>query len=401
MTFDAVATVDAMLDLAHPRKMDAATWAAAELADDVDGFDRNRWRRAAAYGVQGLTIPREFGGSAVSAVDAMLTFEGIGLGCDDNGTNFALASQVFPAQMTLARFGSSEQQARWMPGLLDGSTVASFAMSEPQAGSDTSAITTTARQHDDGSFRLDGVKSWVTLGPVCDVVIVFASTDPSAGRWGLTAFVVDADAPGVERHRAQEKMGLRNCPFAHIRFERCVVGPDRVLGAVGAGGSIFNAAVEIERAFLYAAQLGATERVLDRTIHRARSRTQFGQPIGAFQAVAHRVVDMKLRHETSRLLLYGAAARFDRGEAVTMAASLAKLQAAESAVMTGLDAIRLHGAEGYTQECGIEVELRDAVGGLSYSGTSEIQRNIVASLLRLDRARPAERQPGVGDGTDP
>ena len=390
MTFDAAATADAMLDLAHPRKMAAAAWAAAELRDGVDGFDRDRWRRAAAYGVQRLTIPREHGGDAVSAVDAMLTFEGIGLGCDDNGTNFALASQVFPAQMTLARFGSVPQLERWMPGLLDGSTVASFAMSEPGAGSDTAAVTSTADLQDDGSFRLDGVKSWVTLGPVCDVVIVFASTDPAAGRWGLTAFVVDADQPGVVRSPAQEKMGLRNCPFGQIRFDRCVVGPDRVLGTAGAGGSIFNAAVEIERAFLYASQLGAAERVLERTIRRARSRTQFGRPIGAFQAVAHRIVDMKLRHEASRLLLYSAAARFDRGEAVTMAASLAKLQAAESAVATGLDAIRLHGAEGYTEECGIEVELRDAVGGLSYSGTSEIQRNIVASLLRLDRARPAD-----------
>ena len=398
MTFDAAGTTDAMLNLAHPRKMAAAAWAGAELGDEVDGFDRDRWRRAAAYGVQGLTIPRRFGGSGASAVDAMLTFEGIGLGCDDNGTNFALASQVFPAQMTLARFGSPAQLARWMPGLLDGSWVASFAMSEPHAGSDTAAITTTAELRPDGSFRLDGVKSWVTLGPVCDLVIVFAATDPGAGRWGLTAFVVDADGPGIDRATVHRKMGLRNCPFGTIRFERCVVGADRVLGTVGAGGSIFSAAVEIERAFLYAAQLGAVERVLDRTIGRARSRTQFGRPIGAFQAVAHRIVDMKLRHEASRLLLYSAAARFDRGEAVTMAASLAKLQAAESAVATGLDAIRLHGAEGYTEELGIEVELRDAVGGLSYSGTSEIQRNIVASLLRLDRPRPA--RPGADSGSD-
>ncbi len=324
----------------------------------------------------------------------MLEFEGLGLGCEDNGTVFALASQVFPGQMSIARFGSPEQRQRWLPPLCDGSAISAFAMSEPQAGSDTAAIATTATALDDGSFRLDGEKSWVTLGPVSDVAIVFASTDPGSGWWGLTAFLVQAGTPGFERGDVEAKLGLRSCPFGRFRFDGCVVGADQVLGGIGAGGAVFSAAVEAERAFLYAAQLGAMERVLDRTIERARSREQFGQPIGGFQAVSHRIVEMKLRHEASRLLLYTAAARHDRGESVAMPAALAKLQTSESAVESALDALRIHGADGYTDACGIEAELRDAIGGLAYSGTSEIQRNIVVKLLKIDRpVRPRPTLP--------
>lgn len=397
MTFDHQATIEAMLDHHHPRKIAAAEWARAHLASSSDAeFDRARWQRAAEFGVQALTVPRELGGAGASGVEAMLTFEGLGLGATDNGTVFGLASQVFPAQMSLVRFGRPDQLDRWLPGLLDGTTVAAFAMSEPDAGSDTAAIATTATRLDDGRWRLDGTKSWVTLGPVCDLVIVFASTDPAAGRWGQTAFIVETERSGLERTTVA-KMGLRSCPFGTLTLDGCVVDDDCVLGGVGAGGSVFTAAVEIERAFLYASQLGAVERILARSIERARSRTQFGQPIGAFQAVAHRIVDMKLGHEAARLLLYAAAARHDRGEPVAVAAALAKLQASESAVSAALDALRTHGAEGYTEALGIEREMRDAIGGLAYSGTSDIQRNIVARLLKIDRpgGRPVSSTPNV------
>lgn len=384
-SFDPAAAVDALLDPAHPRKLAAAAWAREELADGIAGFDRDRWRRAAEFGVQALTVSSEHGGTEASGVDAMLTFEGLGLGCDDNGAVFALSAQVFPAQMSLQRFGTGSQRRRWLPGLVDGSLVASFAVSEPEAGSDTAAIRTTATPLGDGSYRLDGVKSWVTLGPVCDVVVVFATTDPSLGQWGLTAFVVDADADGVVRGEAEPKLGLRTCPFGTLTFDGCVVGPDRLLGAPGAGHTVFAAAVELERAFLYAAQLGATERVLGRTIERARRRVQFGRAIGGFQAVSHRIVDMKLFHEAARLMLYAVAVRHDRGEPVTMASALAKIMASEMAVTSALDAIRIHGAEGYLDACGIEADLRDAVGGLLVGGTSDVQRNIVASLLKVNR----------------
>ena len=233
----------------------------------------------------------------------------------------------------------------------------------------------------------------MTLGPVCDVVIVFATTDRALGRWGITAFLVDATTAGLERGPVEPKMGLHSCPFGQLTFDGCIVGPDAVLGNPGAGASIFADAVESERAFLYAAQLGAMERVLDVAVVRARERHQFGVPIGTFQAVSHRIAEMKLRHEAARLLVYKAAALADRGAQVAMAAALAKLQTSEMAVLSALDSIRIHGAEGYTVSGGVEFELRDAVGGLAYSGTSDIQRNIVARLLGVDRP-VRRRKPG-------
>lgn len=383
--------LDALLRPDHPRKVAASAWARDHLATAAEAFDEHRWRAAADFGIQGLLAPVSLGGSGGSTVDALLTFEGLGHGAADQGTVFALSAQVFAMQSALLRGGSSEQLEAWVPKLCDGSAIGAFAMSEPDAGSDTSSITTRATALPDGGYRLDGTKAWVTLGTVCDVVIVFATTDPSAGRWGLTAFLVDMSLPGIVRGPEVDKMGLASCPFNELVFDDCRVAPGDVLGSVGAGGAIFADAVNAERAFLYAAQVGATEQTLELSIERARGRTQFGRPIGAFQAVAHRIADMKLHHETARLLVYKAGILRDRGDDVTMAAALAKLQASERGVATALAALEIHGAHGYSSDAGVERLLRDAVGGLSYSGTSDIQRNIIAGLLRADR--PTRRNP--------
>lgn len=387
---DETTALDALLDLAHPAKTDAAQWA-AQLEPRRGCFDRAAWQAAAEWGVQGLGVPPSCGGGGQSAVEALLVFEGLGLGCADNGFVFALASQVFATQRALMSAASDSQLDRWLGPMARGDAIGAFAMSEPDVGSDIAAITTRATPERDG-YRLTGTKSWVTLGPVCDVVIVFATTDPALGRWGITAFVVEATSPGLRRGPAQAKMGLESCPFGTIELDGCVVADRDVLGAPGAGAAIFADAVESERAFLYAAQLGAMERVIDTSVARAGQRHQFGAPIGTYQAVSHRIAEMKLRHEAARLLVYKAAALADRGQPVAMAAALAKLQTSEMAVQSALDAVRIHGAEGYTEAAGVEAELRDAVGGLAYSGTSDIQRNIVARLLGVDtRERRGKR----------
>ncbi len=373
---------EAALDLGHPRKQEAASWAAEILSGKPAGWtvDRDVWQKAAEAGVQSLTL-----GQPTSAVEAMLTFEGIGLGAADNGLAFALASQVFAMQRAFDSVASAQQRNRWQGGLTAGELFGSFAMSEPDAGSDTSAVATTAEEQADGSWVLNGVKSWVTLGPLCDVAIVFATSDRSLGAWGLSAFLVDANADGFGRGPAREKVGLASCPFGELILEDCRVPADALLGKAGAGAAIFGRAVEAERVFLYAAQLGAMERVLDRTVERARSRQQGGTNIGSHQAVSHRIVDMKLRHEAARLLAYKAAAVHDRGDNIALPAGLAKLQAAEMAVASAVDSIRVFGASGYLAETGLGVELGDAVGGLAYSGTVDVTRNIVAGLLHLDR----------------
>jgi hypothetical protein len=374
-----------MLDLEHERKMAAAAFAREVAGERLATFDRARWRRAAAHGILGLRTPVEYGGSAATAVDALLTFEGLALGSADAGFVLSLATQVFAMQTTIVESGSPAQKAALLPGLCSGELIGAFAMSEPDAGSDIASIRTSATATDDGRFRLDGSKVWVTLGPVADVVVVFATTDPNKGRWGITAFVVPTGTPGLVVGAEEPKSGLQSCPFGRVDLDGCVVDESAVLGSVGAGASVFASAVDAERAFLYAAQLGAMERSLARCIERAQVRQQFGAPIGSFQAVSHRIAEMKLRHEAARLLVYKAAALHDRGASVTMAAALAKLQTSESAVQSALDAVQLFGAEGYTIAAGLEMDLRDAVGGLTYSGTSDIQRNIIGRLLGVDR----------------
>jgi len=384
--------LDAMLDLQHPVKMEAATFAHDELGyPGFDDFDKDRWARAAEFGVQGLMIPTEFGGAGRSAVEAALTFEGLGLGSSDNGFVFALASQSFAMQRALIAAGTDDQKSRWLPQLAAGTAIGSFAMSEPEAGSDTGAISTVAAAEDGGGWILNGAKAWVTLAPVAHVIVVFATTDTSKGHWGITAFMVEAGRDGLEVGTVQRKMGMNTVPFSEVRLVNCKVSETDLLGNTGSGGSVFTGAVEAERAFLYAAQMGSMERVINLTIDRARRRTAYGKPIGAFQGISHKIAEMKLRHEGARLMIYKAAELHDRGEPMTMAGALAKLQTSEMAVLSALDAMRVHGAYGYTEEAGVEAELRDAIGGLAYSGTSEIARNLVARLLHADRPVRTQR----------
>lgn len=381
--------LDALLQLDHPRKVAATEWARSHFATPSDSFDRSRWDAAAEFGVQGLTAPAEFGGGGCSTVEALLTFEGLGLGSLDNGMVFALSAQVFSMQSAFLTAGSQAQLERWMPDLCAGRAIGAFAMSEPDAGSDTSSISTVAAAIDGpenpSGYRLNGTKTWVTLGSECDVAIVFATTDPALGRWGLTAFLVATDRPEIVIGEPISKLGLESCPFTTMTFTDCEVSADDVLGKPGAGGAIFANAVNAERAFLYAAQLGATERTIDTSVERARTREQFGQPIGRFQAISHRIANMKLRHEAARLLVYKAGILSDLGHDVSLAAALAKLQTSETAVQSALDAVQVFGAEGYTTDAGVGRDLCDAIGGLSYSGTSEIQRNIIASVIGVDR----------------
>jgi alkylation response protein AidB-like acyl-CoA dehydrogenase len=197
--------------------------------------------------------------------------------------------------------------------------------------------------------------------------------------------LVDADHHGLTVGPNRSKMGMRTTPFADVAFDRCLLGPGNVLGAVGSGASIFSAAMEAERAFVFAGQIGAMERQLDDAVAYSRQRTQFDQPIGDFQAVGHRLADMKLRHDNARLQMYRAAILEAQGRPSMEAAALAKIQASEAAVASSVDAILTHGAKGYITEFGVEQDLRNVAGGVVYGGTSDVQRNIVARMLGRSR----------------
>ncbi len=230
---------------------------------------------------------------------------------------------------------------------------------------------------------LDGSKAFVTSAPVADVFLTVAATEARRGAAGLTAFLVDRDSDGLEVTAPYEKMGLRTTAMGEVVFTDCRVPASQVLGKVGGGSTVFGAAMEWERSYILAPALGTMRRQLDECVRYARSRRQFGEPIGKREPVAGKLVDMQLRLETSQLLTYRTAWKKQSGSRMTYEPSQVKLYVSESWVQTCLDAVQIHGGSGYMSELGLERDLRDAIASRIYSGTSEIQRLILAGFLGL------------------
>jgi alkylation response protein AidB-like acyl-CoA dehydrogenase len=345
-------------------------------------FSRELWQECAKFGIQGMPFPEEYGGGSSDILTTMLTMEGLGYGCLDNGLIFGINAQMWSVQMPIFTFGTEEQKRKYLPGLCSGEIIGAHGMSEPDAGSDAFSLRARAERRD-GGYVLNGTKTFVTNAPMCDVALVFATVDPARKMMGVTGFLVDKGTPGFTVSKHIDKMGLRTSPMSEIVLDDCFVPESSRLGREGIGSRIFSDSMEWERSCILGSHLGAMERLLERCIQHAKSRHQSGQPIGRFQSVANRIVEMKLRLDTARLLLYRVAWLKKVGRPAVMEAALAKLYLSECFVQSALDAIRTLGGYGYTTEYEVERELRDAVGGTLYSGTSDIQRNIVARLLGL------------------
>jgi alkylation response protein AidB-like acyl-CoA dehydrogenase len=350
---------------------------------DVDStFSIEAWKKCAALGMQGLPVPPEYGGAGADALTIVLSMEALGYGSRDNGLIFSLNAQMWSCEVPIVRFGSDEQKQRYLPGLCDGSVLGVQCMTEPDTGSDAFGLTTSAVRKA-GHFVLNGAKTFITNAPVADVFVVFASTDPSKGFAGLSAFLVDRDTPGISVGPPFHKMGLRTSPMSEVVFSECEVAEARLLGPEGAGAAVFNHSMDWERSCILAASVGSMQRQLEQSIAYAKERQQFGQPIGKFQAVSHRIVDMKLRLETSRLLLYRLGWMKANGKPTPLDSALVKLHLGESFLASSLDALQTHGGYGYLTEAELEREVRDAIASRIYSGTSDIQRNLVATHLGL------------------
>jgi alkylation response protein AidB-like acyl-CoA dehydrogenase len=346
-------------------------------------FDRALWRRCGEMGLTGLPVPAEYGGNGLDAVTSAVVLEAFGYGCTDSGLVFSVGAHLLSCVVPIWKFGTEAQKRRWLPGLCDGSTIGVHAMSEPDSGSDAFALRTRADRDGDG-WRLTGTKTFVSNGPVADMVIVFAMTDPAKGyHGGVTAFLVPRDTPGVTCGKSIEKMGLRTSPFGELAFDGAPVGPDAVLGQVGGGGAMFVHAMDWERALLFASHVGSMQRLLEKSVSYARTRTQFGQAIGKFQAVSHALADVKVHLEAARLLVYRAAWALDHARTASLESAMAKLFVSETLVRSALTAVQVHGGYGFTTEYEVERALRDAIGSTLYSGTSEIQRTVIARWLGL------------------
>jgi alkylation response protein AidB-like acyl-CoA dehydrogenase len=255
-------------------------------------------------------------------------------------------------------------------------------MTEPDSGSDAFKLRTRAERRGD-CYVLNGTKTFVTNAPVADLFLVFATLDPSRGMWGVTAFLIERDTKGLTVGNRIEKMGLKTSPMAELILEDCVLPAASLLGREGQGVPVFSHSMGWERSCILASTVGGMEWQLEKSLKHVRERRQFGKPIGNFQLVAAKIADMKLRLEACRLLLYRAAWAHGRGEPNALEGAMAKLMISEYAVQSSLDAIQIHGGYGYMREYHVERHLRDNVGARLYSGTSEIQRLIVARHLGL------------------
>lgn len=350
--------------------------------DRDQAFPRDLWRKCAEFGVMGLPFPAAYGGGEEDVLTTMLVMEGLGHGCRDNGLLFAINAQMWAVQHPIGVFGTAEQKERYLPALIGGELIGAHGISEPGSGSDVFSMRARAERCE-GGYVLNGAKTFVTNAPVADLAVVFAMTAPGKGNWGVSAFLIEKGAAGFTIGRDIHKMGLRTAPMGELILEDCFVPTSSRLGNEGGGAAIFSSSMEWERSCILGAHIGAMERQLELCVEYARTRSQFGQPIGKFQSISNRLADMKVRLETARLLLYKVAWLKSVGKPAQMEAAMAKLYLSEVFTESSLDAIRIHGGYGYTAEFEIERDLRDAIGGTLYSGTSDVQRNIISRYLGL------------------
>ena len=358
--------------------------AARELSSGsaADGFRRRDWTTLAAMGLLGAAVPEEDGGSGLGALDTAMLYEAAGEGCADTGLLFAAAAHLFACVRPVVEFASAGTRRKLLPALCSGELIAGNAMTEPEAGSDVSRLATRAARVD-GGYILDGTKSFVSNGPVADVYVTYATTDPDGAYFSTTAFLVDRDSPGLVAGAPMEKSGLATCQAGPVKFAGCFVPDDRVLGSPGQGHLVFQESMHWERSCLFAIYLGQQERLIRRCVEHVWERRQFGKRLADIQPVADRLAEMKLRLESGRLLLYRACAEIDSGRDPSLWSAMAKLAVSEAAIATALDAARIFGGRGYLKEYGIEEAVRDAMPATTFSGTSDIQRQLIARGMGL------------------
>jgi alkylation response protein AidB-like acyl-CoA dehydrogenase len=345
-------------------------------------FSHDGWKKCAAFGVQGLPIPKEYGGGNADPITTIAIMEGLGYGGSDQGLLFSINAHMWTNSIPLLKYGTEEQKKRYLPGLCDGNLIGANGASEPSAGSDIFSMQTHVKKIGSG-YVLNGRKIFVTNAPVADLFTIYATLDPQLGASGISAFVIEKGTPGLSVGKKKDKLGLRTALMAELQLDNCPAPATALLGREGRGVEVFNCSMAWERACILAICLGTMRRQLERCVEHARRRKQFGQPIGKFQSVANHIVDMKLRYETARLLTYKVGWLMQENKSADMDAAMAKLYVSESFVKSCLDAIQIYGGRGFLTEFELEREMRDSVGSTLYSGTSEIQRNIIARGMRI------------------
>ena len=353
---------------------------------DVEGrFDPEVWSKLGDFGLLGLPIPEEFGGSGADIITTCLALEALAEGGHDAGLGLSVGAHVTIGAVPIWLHGTDEQKRRYLPRLASGQWVGAMAITEPGAGSDAAAIECRARRDGD-EWVLNGSKIFITNGSIADTVIVMAVTDPDAGSGhGVSAFIIERDTPGFSVGRDLDKMGTRSSPLSLLHFDDCRVPDSSMLGAEGSAlWAIAFECFDWERTVMIASSVGGMKASLDAAVAYAKERVAFGKSIANQQSIQHKLADMKAQLDAARLLLYRAAWLKQEGLPHQTEASVAKLFVAEAAMNNAVEATQIFGGYGYIKDYPIERSMRDAklisIGG----GTSEIQKMIIARGLLDD-----------------
>jgi isovaleryl-CoA dehydrogenase len=366
------------------------SFAAAEIApraaeiDATNQFPRDLWPRLGALGLHGITVPEADGGAGLGYLAHVVAVEEISRASASVGLSYGAHTNLCINQ--IARWGTAEQKARYLPRLISGDHVGSLAMSEPGAGSDVIGMKLRADLKGNGAYVLNGSKMWITNGPHADTLVVYGKTDIDAGPRGVTAFLIEKGMAGFATAQKLDKLGMRGSDTCELVFTDCEVPAQNVLGGVGNGARVLMSGLDYERVVLSAGPIGIMQACMDVVVPYVHERQQFGQPIGSFQLMQGKLADMYVALSTARAYTYAVAQACDRGETTRKDAAGCILYTAEKATWMALEAIQCLGGNGYINDYPTGRLLRDAKLYEIGAGTSEIRRYLIGRELFAETA---------------
>ncbi|MDB6164092.1 MAG: acyl-CoA dehydrogenase [Xanthomonadaceae bacterium] len=348
----------------------------AEHFDKTGDFPLDNIRLLGENGLMGIEVPADYGGAGMDPIAYVLAMIEIAAADAAHSTIMSVNNSLFCNG--ILTHGTEAQKQQYVRPIAEGTEIGAFALTEPQSGSDATAMRCRAIRQPDGNFLINGKKSWITSGPVARYLVLFAMTDPDKGARGITAFLVDANRDGFHRGKTEPKLGIRASATCEIEFTDYVARAEDVLGEEGHGFKIAMGVLDAGRIGIASQAIGIGRAAYEATLVYVRERKAFGQPIGAFQMTQAKIADMKCKLDASLLLTLRAAWLKGQGRRFTTEAAVAKLTASEAAMWIAHQAVQIHGGMGYSKEMPLERYFRDAKITEIYEGTSEIQRLVIA-----------------------
>lgn len=348
---------------------------AAEI-DATERFPRETVEKMARYDMMGIPFPQKYGGAGGDNLSYAIAVEELSKVCGTTGV--ILSAHTSLGAHPIYQFGTEEQKMKYLVPLAKGEKVGAFGLTEPNAGTDSSAQQTVAVLDGD-NYILNGSKVFITNGGEADIYIVFAMTDKSKGNKGISAFIVEKEFKGFSIGKKEEKMGIRGSSTTELIFENCVVPKENLLGEIGKGFGIAMQTLDGGRIGIAAQALGIAQGALDESVKYMKERKQFGKPLSSFQGLQWMIADMVVRVEAARLLVYNAADKKDKKLPFSAEAAMAKLYAAETAMEVTTKAVQIFGGYGYTRDYPVERMMRDAKITEIYEGTSQVQKMVIAA----------------------